>query len=339
MPTMDVFNSDAFSLRSLTAAIEKAPHRPGRIGELGLFVDRPVSTTIVQVEEKDGQLTLIPTSPRGGVPDSIGADARRMRAFKVPHLARESQILADEIQGVRAFGTESELETVQSVVNDRLATLRAMHEVTREHLRMGALKGLILDADGLTTIYDLFSEFGVEQHVVDFDFADPTLEVRSKCKDVLRAIEDELGAATYTRAHAFCSASWFDALIDHPIVKETFKYREGEVLRQDIRRGFEFGGITFEEYRGKVGAVDFIADGEAYCFPLGAMVASGPLFQTFNAPADFEETVNTPGQPIYAKLARDLELNRWVKLHTQSNPLPLCLRPAAVIKLTMVGST
>lgn len=339
MPTMDVFNQDAFSVRSLTAAINKAPYKPGRLGELGLFSESGITTTIVQVEEKDGQLTLIPTSPRGGEADTIGADARRMRAFTVPHLARESKILADSIQNVRAFGSENEVESIQGIVNQRLATLRAMHEVTLEHLRMGALKGLILDADGLTTIYDLYTEFGVEQTTIDFDFSDDTLAIRAKCKSVLRAIEDELGASVYTRARALCSASWFDALIDHPIVAETFKYREGEVLRQDIRRGFEFGGIIFEEYRGKVGSVDFIADGEAYCFPEGAMTEKGPLFQTYFAPADFEETVNTLGLPIYAKQARDPEFQRWVKLHSQSNPLPLCLRPAAVIKLTMVGST
>ncbi len=338
MPTMDVFNQDAFSLRSLTAAVQKVPYKPGRLGELGLFEESGITTTVVQIEEQDGQLTLIPTSPRGGEVDTIGADARRMRAFTVPHLARESKILADSIQGVRAFGSESELESIQSVVNKRLATLRAMHEVTLEYLRMGALKGLILDASG-ATLFNLFTEFGVEQQTDEFDFADADFRVRTACKRVLRLIEDELGSATYTGARAFCSASFFDALIDHPKVVETFKYREGEMLRQDIRRGFLYGGITWEEYRGKVGATDFITDGEAYVFPEGARVEDGALFQTYFAPADFEETVNTIGLPIYAKQARDQEFNRWVKLHTQSNPLPLCLRPRTVVKLTMTTAS
>lgn len=338
MPTMDVFNQDAFSLQSLTAAINKAPYKPGRLGELGLFAESGITTTVAQVEEKDGQLTLIPSTPRGGEVDSIGEDARRMRSFTVPHLARESKILADSVQNVRAFGTESDIETVQNVVNQRLATLRAMHEVTLEYLRMGALKGLILDASG-STLYNLFTEFAVVQQTYEFDFADADLAVRSACKAVLRLMETELGAAVYTQARAFCSASFFDALIDHPSVVEAFKYREGEVLRQDIRRGFLYGGIVWEEYRGRVGSTDFITDGEAYCFPEGAMTEKGPLFQTYFAPADFEETVNTLGLPIYAKQARDAEFQRWVKLHTQSNPLPLCLRPRTVIKLTMASSS
>src|SRR5262245_34691996 len=104
MPTLDVFNNDAFSLRSLTAAILKAPYKPGRLGELGLFSESGITTTTVQVEEQDGQLTLIPTTPRGGPSDAIGGTLRTMRAFTVPHLQRESTIIADQVQGVRAFG-------------------------------------------------------------------------------------------------------------------------------------------------------------------------------------------------------------------------------------------
>ncbi len=45
------------------------------------------------------------------------------------------------------------------------------------------------------------------------------------------------------------------------------------------------------------------------------------------------ETVNTPGLPRYAKQAR-MKFDRGVELHTQSNPLPLCVRPHLLVKLT-----
>jgi hypothetical protein len=51
------------------------------------------------------------------------------------------------------------------------------------------------------------------------------------------------------------------------------------------------------------------------------------IFRTYFAPADFMEAVNTIGLPLYAKMVVDDELQRWVKLHTQSNPLAMCLRP------------
>ena len=51
-----------------------------------------------------------------------------------------------------------------------------------------------------------------------------------------------------------------------------------------------------------------------------------------NAPADFVEAANTIGLPRYAKQAVDQQFARWVMLHVQSNPLPICTRPRVLIK-------
>jgi hypothetical protein len=334
MPALDVFKGDAFSTLSLTDAINKVPYKPARIGQLGLFSEKGIRTTTIMIEEKEGQLSLIPTSPRGAPGDALGATARTVRSFIVPHLIRRASVIADEVEGIRTFGSESELQAVQDLVNDRLLTLRAMHEVTLEHLRIGALKGQILDADGLTVLYNLFTEFGVAQQTQDFDFTDTTTDIRAVCVAVARQVEDALGAAVYTGLRAFCSASWFDALIGHPRVEESFRYQEGLVLREDLRKGFRFGGIVFEEYRGSVGGVDFIEDDVAYCFPEGVMTEKGPLFSTAFAPADYVETVNTLGLPIYAK-QEPMKFDRGIEIEAQSNPLPLCLRPRSVVELTM----
>jgi hypothetical protein len=79
--------------------------------------------------------------------------------------------------------------------------------------------------------------------------------------------------------------------------------------------------------RGRVGTVDF-TDAEAYFFPVGVP----GLFRQYNAPADFVETTNTIGLPRYAKQAVDQQFARWVMLHVQSNPLPICTRPRVLIK-------
>lgn len=335
MPTLDVFKADAFNLISLTDAILKAPYKPGRIGQLGLFGEKGIRTTQVMVEEKDGLLSLIPTTPRGGPASTLGGSARTARSFVVPHLAREATILADEVQNVRAFGSESEMEGVQVVVNERLATLRAMHEVTLEHLRIGAIKGIIYDSDGATPIYNLYTEFGVVQQTHDFALSNTSTDVLARAIAMKRLVEAELGAAMYDRIRVFCSSGFFDALVAHGSVKEAYKYQQSQALRSDLRSGFTFGDVVWEEYRGSVGGVAFIPANEAVAFPEGVMTENGPLFTTYFAPADFIETVNTIGLPIYAKQAPDPSgFNRFVALHSQSNPLPLCLRPRAVVKVT-----
>jgi Phage major capsid protein E len=67
---------------------------------------------------------------------------------------------------------------------------------------------------------------------------------------------------------------------------------------------------------------------EPYSFPVGVP----GLFRQYNAPADFVETANTIGLPRYAKQAVDQQFARWVMLHVQSNPLPICTRPRVLIK-------
>jgi hypothetical protein len=327
---LDVFKNDAFSTVSLTDAILKRPYKPGRIGTLGLFRERGITTTTAVVEEKDGALSLIATTPRGGVPSTIGANKRTARSFLVPHLEREARIQADEVQNVRAFGSENTLEAVQTIVNERLTDLRAMHEVTLEHLRAGAIKGIILDSDGATPIYNLFTEFGLVQQTAAIAFTNAATDVRARAIAVQRLIETELGAEPVSGYRAFCGDTFFDALVGHAKVQTSLQYQESKLLRTDLRAGFEFGGITWENYRGRVGAVSFFPAAEAYVVPEGTS-----LFATYFAPADFIETVNTVGLPVYAKIAYDEELQRWAKVHTQSNPLPICLRPRAVVKVTM----
>jgi hypothetical protein len=325
MSMIDIFRNDAFGLVSLTDTINKMPHKPARIGTLGLFAEKGITTKTAVIEEKDGQLTLIQTSPRGGPASTIGAMKRRARSFQVPHLERDSTVMPDEVQDVRAFGSEDTAAGVQAVVNDRLSELRPMHEVTLEHLRVGAIKGLILDADG-STLFNLFTEFGVAQHIVDIDLGG---DVRNECVAIQRLSEAELGAETVSGYRAFCGDQFFDTFIASTQVKETLKYQESRVLRTDLRAGFEFGGIVWENYRGRVGSTDFFPTGDAFVVPEGT-----GIFKTYFAPADFLETVNTVGLPLYAKVAVDPEFGRWAKVHTQSNPLALCLRPRAVIRIT-----
>lgn len=334
MPVLDIFGNRAFSVISLTDAINKVPFVPGRIGQLGIFAESGVSTTSIMIEEREGSLNLIETTSRGAPAIQNQYNKRKARSFVVPHIALEDTILADEIQNVRAFGSESQLESLEQVLQFRLAEMARKHDATLEHLRVGAIKGQILDADGTTVLYDLFNEFGVSQHTeIDFDLDNPSPApgaIKRKCHDLRRKIEDELGAQPYDHIHAFCGADFFDNLTVHPEVKEAYeRYLDGLFLRQGQARGsFEYAGIVFEEYRGRVGTVDYTDSNKANFFPVGVP----GLFRQYNAPADFVETANTIGLPRYAKQAVDQEFGRWVKVHTQSNPLPICTRPRTLIK-------
>lgn len=335
MPTLNPFlTNQAFTMASLTAAINILPNMYGRVNQLNLMPADGVTTRTIMVEEQNGILNLLPTKPVGS-PGSLGKTGKRgLRAFVIPHIPHDDIVMPDEVQGVRAFGSENADDVLIARVNNKLQNMRNKHAITLEHLRMGALNGIILDADG-STLYNLFTEFGITQKSVGFALTTGTTKVISKCLEVVRHIEDNLKGEVMTGVHCLCSSGFYDALTTHALVEQAFlNFSTSQVLSGDYRKGFNFGGITFEEYRGQATnaagtTMKFIADDEAIAFPVGTM----ETFKTYFAPADFNETVNTNGLPYYAKIA-EREHQRGYNLHTQSNPLPLCQRPAVIVRLT-----
>jgi len=330
----NLFDNPAFNMASLTAAINIVPNRYGRIERLGLFPAKPVRTRQIIVEEYAGRLNLLPTKAPGS-PGTVGErGSRKLRSFVIPHIPHDDVVLPEEVQGIRAFGSETEMEAVAGVMARHLETMRNKHAITLEHLRMGALKGQILDADG-STIYDLYSEFGLGQTVINFELANAASDIKGHCYDLLAEIEDNLRGEFMTDVHVLCSPEFFRALTGHKEVKTAYtNWQQGAMLINDVRSGFTFAGITFEEYRGQASDINgtvrkFIAPGQAHAFPLGTV----DTFGTYWAPADFNETVNTLGQPLYAK-QEPRKFERGTDLHTQSNPLPMCHRPNVLVKLT-----
>jgi hypothetical protein len=334
MTMVNPFSNDAFGAVALTSAINILPNQYGKMEEMNLFPNRPVRLRQIAIEERNGVLFLLPTTSVGG-PASLGQRGKRkMRSFIIPHIPHDDVILPDEVQGIRAFGTEGDLAALSDVLAQHLQTMRDKHAITLEHLRMGALKGIILDADG-STLYNLYTEFGITPKTINFELDVDTTDVKAKCLELKRYLEDNLRGEFMTGIHVLVSAEFFDLLTGHPVVETAYeRWQMGEALRSDMRKGFTFAGVTFEEYRGQATDPDgvvrrFIESGEGHAFPLG----TNQTFASYFAPADFNESVNTMGQPLYAK-QEPRKFERGTDLHTQSNPLPMCHRPGVLVKLT-----
>lgn len=335
---LDIFNSDAFGVESLTDAINKVPYKASRIGEMGIFEEKGVTTTSIVIEEKEGVLSLLATAARGA-PASVAAKGKRtVRHLAIPHIPLDSSVLADEVQGVRAFGSETEVQTVASIVNEKIAEMRQSFEVTHEYHRLGALKGVILDADGETVIHNLFTEFGVTPTapvaggLLEFDFTAGTPSIHQTCMAIKREIERRLGALPYNHVHCLCDSTFFDNLTSEAGVVTAYNlWNAGAALRDDMRSSFTYAGVVFEEYRGGVGSIDFIEAGIPIFFPVGVP----GLFKTYYAPADYISTVNTIGKPFYAMQER-MAFDKGIMINTQSNPLSICTRPGVLLTGRMV---
>ncbi len=330
------FDTGGFALAELTEAINLLPNRYGRLGRLGLFRDEGVTQRQVVIEEQDGTLSLLPSVPVGAPATLGGRDLRRQRSFVVPHIPHDDVILPQDIQGVRAFGRDGAGDPLAQVMERRLARMRLKHEQTLEFMRMNALRGVLRDGAG-TTLYDWHAAFAIAPTVVDFALDDPATDVQARCRTVVRHVETHLRGEIASGVHALVSPGFWDRLVGHAGVKEAYRYfaatTGGQPLRDDLRRGFPFAGITFEEYNATVtlasGAAEtLVPEDEAVAFPLGTSDA----FVTYFAPANLIEAANTIGLPLYARQVMRAD-GRGVDLLTESNPLPVVRRPALAVRL------
>jgi hypothetical protein len=332
---VDFWDGEGFTIESLTAAINSEPYRPGQISASGLFEEEGVPTTRISIEERNGKLSLVEPSKRGGPGETAGDEDRDLIPFDIDHFQRDDSVLADEVQNVRAFGTPDQLETIQDRVQRKGKKHAQDLTMTLEHLRVGAIKGIVTSKSGRTLI-DLYNRFGISVPApVSLELDVDTTKVASLWQDVIYSIEDDLDEP-YSGIHVFTGRDFHKAFWTHKSVTETFLYNSGAVvLRQDVPDVFTFGGATWERYKtGQKATLNlgapYIAASEARVVIKGVP----DLFITRFGPADYEETVNTIGLPFYMK-QEPKRFGKGRDIQVQMNPINLCSKPKILRKLSL----
>jgi hypothetical protein len=320
-------NQNGFTLKSLTAAINNLPYIPQRLAGLGWFVEKRIPTLDAAIEERDGVLSLLGVKPRGGISNTMGESARRIRTFRVPHIPASDAVYADEVQNVRAFASDNQAEAITTRRDEKLGNMRNSIDYTIEAHRVKALKGTFVDANGADI--SLFTEFGVTQQTKAIGLhATNNSGIRAKMFEVATMVQSALGGVAYRGIRVMCGDAFWIALLSDKATMETYlNQQQAAELRGNPTDSFVAFGATWEWYRG---TSDANLGSDAYAVPEGV----ADLFQTHFAPADYVETVNTLGLPYYAKAA-PIKFDKGWELEAQSNPLNICTRPKAIIKLTI----
>lgn len=353
---MDIFNDDAFSEVSMTTALENYEYVPGLISSMNLFEDVPISTTGVSVERRNNTLELIPTSLRGEDLEEGKKDGRDLRTFETTRIAKGHTLRASEIQNVRAFGEESDLETMVAFIARYQSKLMVQVEATWEFQRLGAIFGKVLDVNG-STIVDWYGQWNITKpDVIDFELDTTATQVELKCRDVLRRMQDASDDAWLpnTTVAGLAGDSFFDKLTTHKSVKETYLNQSqatqlnaafGLATKSGFRAGsyatVAFGGITFINYKGsktfnktavegeKTGKEAFgVRSTRCKFFPINAP----GVFQQAFAPGESFDMANTLGRNVYSMLIRDEKRNFWVRPEVYSYPLFICTRPEMLLE-------
>jgi hypothetical protein len=334
----DVLNSKPFQMADISmAANDIIPYKPGQVGRLGLFQEESLFTDVAYIYERSGTLSLIPTSSRGGPSVQVTPDKATIRTVQTFRLSEEDQINASELFKVAQFHSVAGLQSLEIVRNQRLMKMADYLDHTLEHMLLNALKGDVLDANGSTSLTNLFTLFNVSQESeVAFDLTNTTRgTLAKKLAAVKRTMFNNLEAdgARVEHIHVLCSPTFFDDLLANvDIVEWASVPPNSDYLRRSRVFGtFEWQGFVFEEYRlGTIASAaggSWIAADKCIIFPVGPSI-----YTLFYSPGEFFGALGTAGAPRYARAAADPDWDEFIKLKLQSYPLPICLRPKALMK-------
>ncbi|WP_447797015.1 major capsid protein [Pseudomonas moraviensis] len=227
---------DLFTVANLTAAVNKLPAIPGKVGAMGLFDEKGVTSTSVIIDEREGRLVLVPNTSRNDDPAPVKGNKRKRRTFETLHLPISRPLLPSQLLGIAAFGQESATAPMATVINDHLQDLKNSIETTREFQRVGALRGKLLDADG-SVLFDPFDEFAVEQKSVTVALSSAGTNVR-KCEEVdlgtiKTVMSDFQGLGMVGLIEPMASTSW---KARSPRTASTSKQRESSSPRSKACR-------------------------------------------------------------------------------------------------------
>lgn len=323
-----------FDEARLTAAINTMPIVPKQLGALGWFSVESVDTTSVEIErQEEAAFGVVAAVPRGSPGESTGRSSRDGEIFKLAHVPLHDTLWAEEAQNQRSFGTDGELTRLDV----ELAKLQMRHKnrlaATIESMRIGALKGIVLNKDG-KEIVNFWTKFGLEPNEVSLNLVSGK-GLRSTFDLWRDKICDELGDEEPVAYESLIGEDAFRAMISHGEAREEYL---AQVKAGTAQAGaalgdtFDYGGIRWRKAaaRGKQSStVDRVEPNKAYIVPMGV---PDLLIGRFG-PSTWIDGVNTMGLPLYAKAKINHEETGY-DVWSQTNPFFAPTRPRAILQAT-----
>lgn len=326
-----------FEVQDWTEEVNVVPNQWGTIGQMGIFSEEPVAEHVVVFEEitKDG--ALIVDRVRGDRATQAKGAGRKLHTFAVPHFPHDDNISPQDVQGKRAYGKPSEVETLEAVRARKMERIRQNHAWTLEFARAQAITLGTVYAPNGTVSQNWFTEFGVARKSVDFLLGTPGTEVLAKIEEGIAHIQDNAFGESIGGTVVLTSPEFFAKLIVHASVKTAYQYYSStqEPLRQRlgganaIQRRFVHGGTEFVEMRDTYAGQRLIPAGKAFMVPTGTQ----NCFKTYFSPANRFGLVNTLGEQVYLFESADSKGTK-IELESESNFVNALLRPAIVVEFT-----
>jgi hypothetical protein len=327
-----------FQIADWTEELNVIPNTYTTIQDFGIFSDEPVASSAVTFEETIKDSTVIVDRVRGDRHNQSKDYTRKLHSFVTPHFNMDDAIYPKDLVNVRAYGSADEAEMLANLRTRKMERIRRAWDETFEVARAQIITAGTVYAPSGTVTQDWNSEFSFTRTSVDFVFGTGSTEILDKIEQCIASIQDNAGnGQSISGVVAFCSPTWFAALIKHPNVKAAYQYYSSsqEPLRQRlaagnsasvVRREFFYGGVQFVECRDKHNGVQMIPAGKAYFVGQGT-----DAFKMYFSPAERFGLVGTLGEQVYY-FEKDAPDGTKIEIETESNFACGLLRPGLIVE-------
>ena len=331
---------NAFELVDYTQELAIIPNSWTLLNDVGLFSEEFLSTHTVTFEESAKTLGLIGDQYRGAKPTANKDDNRKIRSYPILHFPAVDEILPQDIQAKRAYGTNDQAETEAAVMARKMERIRRNFDITLEVSRFSTLTTGNIYSPNSTVVGNFFTDFGITQTSVDFVLGTATTDLIGKTESVIAAMQDNANTGdVITGVVAYCSSEWFAKFISHAKITAAYQYytaTEGQQINRNraggtngLYREFSYGGIRFIEVRTVLAGQRLIPANEVVFVPTGTT----SNFVSYFGPANKLDFVNTMAERQYLFSYRDPRGEK-VDLDSEMNVINVLRRPALVVKGT-----
>ena len=311
---------------------------------LNVFPSQAIASRVVEIRFEDGQLAVLASDRVGAPGQTTEREDGETVYIGIPHFPHLETVLARDLQDfLDVIGGAKVPKTFEAEMAKRLKTIRNNHAITREYIRLGALRGLVKDGRG-KTIINLFDAFEITPKTIDFVLGTATTDIIGKTAALIDYMGESMKGETMSGIEIVCGGDWFSKFVQHPKVEKYWLQTQEAGRLAEIERSrlggqwgrvFHFQTLMIREYtgsfpvrnaQGKLQSVKALGANEARAFPLGTMNS----FATYDGPANHMERVNKPGAEIFIS-PKLLDHGEGVEFKSQSNALPICKRPEFLV--------
>lgn len=300
----------------------------------------------VVFDKSQNDLTLIPSAVYGS--DGIGAVIKNNGVSRytldLAYLRLDKTITRESFANVRMTGTDATGMSLVNAISEAMTNMNLRFDQTEEFMKIQALKGVFSTPDG-ATVANMFTEFGLTQHVVDLKLNDPTTVVDKEIMKLSRLVRKEASrSGTAANIVILLEPVIFDRLISHPSfvnIYNGFINSGVQRMTDNISQTVPWGSMQYITHRG----VTFVCYDATFTLPngttqdaftenTGIAYADGlpDLFRSYYGPSARLDGGNVEGQQRYA-YSYGNDARTAIHFNMESAPLHFCTNPASLVKV------